>query len=119
MLKYHQAPDCDQAVRDKKGPLMTTLYISETGELYLTLRGAAENRILTSVRRWPHWRRVDIERDPMSAERTLSVTLVTDQIYESTVREILKRSFGMTFPADGGSSEMAPEPPSRSKRRGR
>ena len=98
---------------------MTTLFISETGELCLTLRGAAENRILTSVRRWPHWRRVDIERDPVSVERTLSVTLITDQIYESTVREILKRSFGMTFPAAGGSIEMAPEPPPRSKRGGR
>ena len=98
---------------------MTTLYISETGELHLTLRGAAENRILTSVRRWPHWRRVDIERDPASAERALSVTLVTDQAYESTVREILKRSFGMTFPPAGGSSEIAPEPPPRAKRRGR
>jgi hypothetical protein len=98
---------------------MTTLSISETGELHLTLRGAAENRILATVRRWPYWRRVDIERDPMNAERTLSVTLCTDQIYESTVREILKRSFGLTFPPAGGSSEMAPEPPARPSRRSR
>jgi hypothetical protein len=98
---------------------MTTLFINETGELCLTLRGAAENRILTSVRRWPHWRRVDIERDPVSVERTLAVTLITDQIYESTVREILKRSFGMTFPVDGGTIEIGPEPPSRSRQRGR
>jgi hypothetical protein len=98
---------------------VTTLHISDEGELRLTLRGAAENRILTSVRRWPHWRGVDIERDPVSAELCLSVTLITDQIYESTVREILKRSFGMTFPTGGGMSELAPEPPSRSKRRGR
>jgi hypothetical protein len=98
---------------------VTTLFISESGELCLTLRGAAENRILTSVRHWPHWRRVDIERDPESVDRCLSVTLITDQIYESTVREILKRSFGMTFPATGGSSELAPEPPSHSQRRRR
>jgi hypothetical protein len=98
---------------------MTTLFISEAGELCLTLRGAAENRILTSVRRWPHWRRVDIERDPVNDERTLSVTLITDQIYESTVREILKRSFGMTFPPTGGTIEIGPEPPPRSRQRGR
>lgn len=99
---------------------MTTLSISESGELSLTLRGAAEDRILTTVRRWPYWRRVDIERDPVNAARCLAVTLVTDQTYESTVREILKRSFGLTFPATGGSIEMAPEPPaSTHRRRGR
>jgi len=98
---------------------MTTLSISDSGEVCLTLRGAAEDRILKTVRHWPYWRRVDIERDPINAERCLSVTLVTDQIYESTVREILKRSFSMTFPTTGGSSEMAPEPPASPRRRGR
>jgi len=98
---------------------MTTLSISEEGELYLTLRGAAENRILATVRHWPYWQRVDIERDPVDAERCLSVTLVADRIYESTVREILNRSFGMTFPATGGSREIGPEPPARPRRRGR
>jgi hypothetical protein len=98
---------------------MTTLSISESGELCLTLRGAAEDRILTTVRRWPHWRRVDIERDPVNVAYCLSVTLITDQIYESTVRDILKRSFGMTFPEAGGNREIAPEPPARPSRRGR
>src|SRR5215470_16109837 len=98
---------------------MTILYTSGSGELCLTLRGAAENRILTTLRRWPYWSRVDIERDPLNAAHCLSVTLVTGQEYESTLREILKRSFGMTFPAAGGSSEMAPEPPPRPSRRGR
>ena len=98
---------------------MTTLSISDTGELCLILRGADENRILATIRRWPYWCHVDIERDPMDAERCLSVTLFTDQIYESTVREILKRSFGLTFPATGGSSEMAPAIPARSGRRSR
>jgi hypothetical protein len=98
---------------------MPTLSIAETGEVYLTLRGAAENRILSTVRRWPYWRRADIERDPIDAERCLSVTLVTDQIYESIVREILHRSFGMTFPKAGGSSELGPEPPARPRQRSR
>jgi hypothetical protein len=98
---------------------MTTLSISDSGELRLTLRGEAENRILTTVRRWPHWLRADVERDPVNATICLSVTLVADQTYEATVREILKRSFGMTFPAMGGSSEIAPAPPTRPSRRGR
>jgi hypothetical protein len=97
---------------------MTTLNMNASGELSLTLRGEAEDRILTTLRRWPHWRRVDVERDPEDPARCIAVTLITDQEHESTVREILKRSFGMTFPVDGGSTEITPEPP-RPKRRGR
>jgi hypothetical protein len=98
---------------------MTTLSLHESGELHLTLRGAAEDRILTTVRRWPYWQRVDIERDPVDAKLCLAVTLITDRVYESTVREILSRSFGMTFPATGGSSEIDTKPPARLRRRGR
>ena len=98
---------------------MTTLSIAETGELELTLRGEEENRILTTMRRWPYWLRVAIERDPVNAERTLAVTLTADRIYESTVREILRRSFGMTFPEAGGTHEIGPEPQPSRRRRGR
>jgi hypothetical protein len=94
---------------------MSTLLISDSGELSLTLRGEAENQILTTLRRWPYWQRVAIERDPVNAERCVAVTLVTDQIYESTVREILRRSFGMTFPPTGGSSEIVVHTKARSK----
>jgi hypothetical protein len=88
---------------------MRTLSVSDSGELCLTLRGTAENQILATLRRWPYWRAVTIERDPTNAELCLAVTLITDQIYESTVRDILRRSFGMTFPATGGNSEIAPK----------
>ena len=98
---------------------MTTLSISESGELSLTLRGAAENRILATVRRWPHWQRVALERDPVNTERCLAVTLIADQAYESTVREILKRSFGMTFPPAGGVCDLPPDPPTPPGRRRR
>jgi len=100
-------------------PVMTTLSLAETGELALTLRGAAENRILTTMRRWPYWQRVDIERDPTNNAICLAVTLVADRAYDSTVREILKRSFGMTFPEAGGSREIGPEPAAKPRRRGR
>ena len=98
---------------------MTTLFIAETGELHLTLRGAEENRILATVRRWPYWQRVDIERDPANAERCLAVTLIADRGHEAVVREILRRSFGMTFPEAGGSRDIGPEPLPTPRWRGR
>jgi hypothetical protein len=96
---------------------MTTLSREATGEVRLILRGAAENRILETLRHWPYWSHVDVERDPDDAARCLSVTLVADQIHEPIVREILKRSFGMSFPDLGGDAELGPEPPTRSRRR--
>jgi hypothetical protein len=98
---------------------MTTLYTSGSGELCLTLRGADENRILTTLRRWPYWSRVDIERDPVNAAHCLSITLITDQAHEPMLREILQRSFGMTFPSVGGSSDLAPQPVPKTRRRAR
>lgn len=97
---------------------MTTLSRAAAGEVRLILRGEDENRILATVRRWPYWRRVDIERDPDNSARCLAITLVADQIYEPIVRDILKRSFGMVFPDDGGDLDLPPEPPTRSRRRG-
>lgn len=96
---------------------MTRLYTDRSGELCLTLSGEEENRILSTLRRWPYWQRADVERDPADAERCLSVTLVTDRMYEATLREILKRSFGLTFPAEGGSIDLPPAPPETSRRR--
>ena len=98
---------------------MATLTIAETGELHLTLRGAEENRILATVRRWPYWQRVDIERDPANAKRCLAVTLIADRGYESTLRDILRRSFGMTFPEAGGTRDISPEPLPTPSRGGR
>lgn len=95
---------------------MTILSIQASGEIWLTLRGETENRILTTVRRWPHWQRVDVERDPNDSARCLAVTLVADQIHEATVRDILKRGFGITFPAAGGEVELPPAPPVQPRR---
>jgi hypothetical protein len=97
---------------------MTTLDTSVAGELRLTLRGSAENRILATVRRWPYWRLGPVERDPQNSHRYQSITLIADREHEATVREILKRSFGLTFPPEGGSSELAPEEPVAVRRRG-
>ncbi len=82
---------------------MPTLYLNASGELCLELRGAADDPILTTFRHWPHWRRVDIERDP-NTSRFVAVTLIADVTYEPTVRAILRRSFGLTFPDLPGTS---------------
>jgi hypothetical protein len=95
---------------------MTTLATSTSGEFTLTLRGQDEDRILTTLRRWPYWLRADVERDPSNPKRCLSVTLVADKLHEPMVRDILKRSFGMIFPVEGGSAELTPEEPQLSKR---
>ena len=93
---------------------MATLSTDAPGEVRLTLRGETDNRILATLRRWLNWLRVDIERDPVDAARTLSVTLVADQSHEAIVRDILKRSFSITFPkwrccaAAGAGSSHAP-----------
>lgn len=96
---------------------MTTLDVSTPGELRLVLHGAAENVILTTLRRWPYWLRAEVERDPTDATQYLSVTLVTGRGQEATLREILRRSFGLTFPVEGGSRVLVvPETPAPSRR---
>jgi len=97
---------------------MTTLDLSTPGELRLILRGEAENVILTTLRRWPHWLRAEVEHDPVNAAQCLAVTLITDRNQEATLREILRRSFGMTFPSEGGDLTMLPAPPPKPQRRG-
>jgi hypothetical protein len=94
---------------------MTTLDINTPGELRLTLRGAAENVILTTLRRWPHWQRAEVEHNPADAAECLAVTLITDRGQEPTLREILRRSFGMIFPPEGGdiTLKLAPTPEPR------
>ncbi|GAB4188311.1 MAG: hypothetical protein OHK0022_00130 [Roseiflexaceae bacterium] len=81
---------------------MASLFINHQGEMCLTLRGAAEDRVLTTLRGWPHWSRADIERDPQNPGSYRAVTLITARVHETTIREILKRSFGMIFPSEGG-----------------
>ncbi|MEN9933845.1 MAG: hypothetical protein RLZZ387_424 [Chloroflexota bacterium] len=98
---------------------MATLRLNTTGELSLTLAGAAENHVLMTLRRWPHWLRANVERSPDDQAQCLSVTLVADPVYEPTLRGILKHGFGMTFPSDGGDNTTmtVPVTPTPRKRR--
>jgi len=103
---------------DAKGEPMTTLDLSIPGELRLTLRGAEENVILTTLRRWPNWLRAEVERDPMDPTQCMAVTLVADRYQETTIREILQRSFGMRFPTEGGDQTIKVDPRPAPVRRG-
>jgi hypothetical protein len=86
--------------------------------LSLTLRGATEDVILATVRRWPYWEQVVIERDPTDSSHCLAVTLITQRLYEPTLRDILQRGFGLKFAADGGDSEMVVPPVEQKQKRG-
>jgi hypothetical protein len=97
---------------------MATLDLSSPEELRLTLRGPDENTILTTLRRWPHWLRADVERDPEHTAQVIAVTLIADRNQEATLREILRRSFGMTFPTEGGDFAFTPPPAPAPMRRG-
>jgi len=97
---------------------MATLDLSTTGEIRLILRGEEENAILTTLRRWPHWQRAEVEHNPANAAQCLAVTLITDRNQEATLREILRRSFGMAFPSEGGDLTMIQAPPPKPQRRG-
>lgn len=92
---------------------MASLFINPHGEMCLTLRGAAEDRVLNTLRGWPHWSRADLERDPQNPSSYNAVTLITARVHETTIREILKRSFGMIFPSEGGSCAAEALPPAQ------
>lgn len=96
---------------------MTTLDVQVPGELRLTLQGADENVILATLRRWPYWLRSEVQRDPANAEQCLTVTLVTGRNHEPILREILRRSFGLIFPPEGGELVYIPEVPPPARRR--
>jgi hypothetical protein len=101
-----------------KGERMTTLDMSNPGEVRLILRGETENAILTMLRRWPHWLRAEVEHDPVETTQCVAITLITDRAQEATIREILRRSFGLTFPPEGGSQPLVLPPAPPPRRRG-
>jgi hypothetical protein len=92
-----------------KGERITPLDVRIPGELRLTLRGAAENSVLTTLRRWPHWLRAELEYDPDDASKCVAVTLIGDRSQESTLCDSLQRSFGLTFPVEGAVAPWLPQ----------
>lgn len=106
------------AARNREDTPMATLGMHGPDSLSLTLRGPAEEIVLATVRRWPYWSQAIVERDPSDAARCLAVTLITQRLYEPTLRAILQRGFGLTFGAEGGDCEVVP-PAEPKPRRGR
>jgi hypothetical protein len=53
----------------------------------------------------------------MDASQYLSVTLITGRNQETTIREILRRSFGMSFSPEGGESGIKVEAESDAPRK--
>lgn len=98
---------------------MTTLDLSREGEVLITLRGAPENRILITLRHCPYWLGATFDYDPLDPRRYRAVTLRADRNHEATIREILKRSFGLDFPVEGGDCELPPDPPKAVSHRNR
>lgn len=83
---------------------MAHLRYPSSSELELQL-GPHENEILSVVRHCGWWTRAKIEgRAPGEAE-VVAVSLFADRSMDTTVREILQRSFQLIFPVDGGEGE--------------
>jgi len=79
---------------------MAYLNYPSTTEVQLQL-DAKEGAILAVVRGCPWWTKADIER-ALGSTLVTSVTLTTTQAMDSTLRRILRMSFGLVFPKEGG-----------------
>ena len=91
---------------------MSTVALKHCRALCLILRGAAEGPILTTFRRWPHWRRVEIVRDLKNRAGCLAVTFITDQYAEPMVPAMRKRTFASICPDVEHVSRLRASPPS-------
>jgi hypothetical protein len=94
-------------------------YLSYPTPTEVQLRlGAQEDSILTVVRHWAWWTRAEVEGQ-LPGEATVSAVVFTaERPAESTIRDILQRSFRLVFPADGGEgTSTGPLPEVRTKRR--
>ncbi len=95
---------------------MASLNYSGPTEVQLRL-GADENAILTVVRRWAWWTRAEVEGRLPGDSQVSAVILTAERSNDPTIREILRRSFRMSFPTDGGEGVAPPAPPSEPSRR--
>jgi hypothetical protein len=84
-------------------------FLSYPSPLEVQLRlGPHENEILTVVRKCGWWIRAEFEGQIPGNPEVTAVILTADRAMDSTVREILHRSFQLVFPIDGGESERNP-----------
>lgn len=85
---------------------MAFLNYPDADEVELQL-GPNEDAILTVVRHCEWWTRAKVEGQEPGNPTVVGVTLVAERERDTTIREILLRSFQISFPADGGQGVQA------------
>jgi hypothetical protein len=87
-------------------------YLSYPSATEVQLRlGAQEQAILTVVRRWGWWTRAEVEGRVSGEGQVTAVILTADRGSDQTIRTILRRSFQLVFPAEGGAGIVAAPTP--------
>lgn len=96
---------------------MAYLSYPSPGEVQLRL-GPQENAILTAVRRWGWWTRAEVEGRLPGDALVAAVILTADRGGDATIRRILRLSFQLVFPPEGGAGAPAVAPRPGAGRRG-
>ena len=95
---------------------MAYLSYPSTSEVQLRL-GAQEQAIFTVVRRWGWWTRAEVEGQVPGEGQVTAVILTAGRGSDQTIRRILRRSFQLVFPAEGGAGIVGAAPPAAPPRR--
>ena len=96
---------------------MAHLSYPSATEVQLRL-GAQENAILTVVRHWGWWTHAAVEGQLPGDPQVAAVILTAQRGADQTIREILRRSFQIVFPTEGGDGTLVTtEPDARPRHR--
>ncbi len=80
--------------------------------------GPRENAILTVVRKCSWWTGAEVEGRMAGDAEVSAVILTAERASDSTIREIMHRSFRLVFPEDGGEGMVADQSAAVRPRRG-
>jgi hypothetical protein len=97
---------------------MAYLSYPSASEVQLRL-GAQEQAILTVVRRWGWWTRAEVEGQVPGEAQVTAVILTAQRGSDQTIRRILRLSFQLVFPTEGGAGIAGAAPPAPPHRRTR
>ncbi len=82
-------------------------HLSYPSPLEVQLRlGPREDEILTVVGRWAWWTSAEVEGRMPGSTEVSAVILTAERATETTIREILHRSFRIVFPVTGGDGAL-------------
>jgi hypothetical protein len=84
---------------------MAHLSYPSATEVQLRL-GAQEDAILAVVRHWRWWTHAEVEGHVPGDPQVAAVILTAERGADQTIRDILRRSFQMVFPAEGGAGTL-------------